>query len=506
MKSSAVRFAKVLFTAVLIGVVIWGISSILVPLPNGYAAVKGPLVSPQHTKTLQQMNQELTAIAEAVTPAVVSITGTKVVSAQEGHSPFFDDPFFRRFFGREFEIPRQWQERFLGSGAVMSEDGYILTNNHVVDRAKDKQVTVVFADRHELTGKIIGVDPDTDVAVVKVNAKGLAALPWGNSSALQVGEIVLAVGSPFGYSQTLTKGMVSFIGRTGVIGDRRAYENFIQTDAAINPGNSGGPLVNIRGEVVGLNTAIASASGGFQGIGFAIPSNLARTVLESLVKHGKVLRPWLGVSIRDLDEGLAEAFDMKDLKGALVNEVSEDSPAAKAGIQRGDVIVRFGGEEVLDSGHLKFLVGQSVPDEIVKLELIRDGKEKVLSVKLELQPKDFEARFGGLRREEQSAGEFENVLNGIAVQDLSEVAAKRYNIPSGVQGVLIADVKTDSIAAKKGLREGDVIEEVKRQPVKSVSDYETIASAIKRDETVLLSINREGTSLFVALTPEEDSE
>ena len=502
---------NVLLTAGLIAGLVWGISSFVGLTHNGYAAAKGPIVTADQTKILQQLNQEQTAIAKAVTPAVVSITGTKEMRARGGdQSPMFDDPFFRQFFGREFNMPRHWQERFLGSGAIVSEDGYIVTNNHVVDKAKDKKVTVIFADRRELEGKIVGVDPKSDVAVVKVDAKGLPALPWGDSNNLQVGEYVFAVGSPFGYSQTLTKGMVSFIGRTGIIDGGKGYENFIQTDAAINPGNSGGPLVNIRGEIVGINAAIASASGGFNGIGFAIPSKLARGVLESLVKYGKVMRPWLGVSLQDLTEGLAESFGNQGLKGALVGQVVKGSPAEKVGIQRGDVIVKFGADDVLDSGHLKYLVGQSPVDSKVKIEVVRNGKKKEFEVKLEVQPKDFETRFGGHRGEgedeegESGQAEYSNALNGITVQDLTKTLAERLDIPADVQGVLVSDVDPDSVAGQKGLRKGDVIEEVKREPVKSVADFNKIASKIKKNETVLLSINRQGMSMFLALTPSSD--
>lgn len=503
---------NVLLTAGLIAGLVWGISSIVAPIRDGFAAAKGPLVTPDQTKLLQQLNQEQTAIGKAVTPAVVSITGTKEIRARGGdQSPMLDDPFFRQFFGREFNMPHRLQEHFLGSGAIVSEDGYIVTNNHVVDKAKDKKVTVIFADRRELEGTIVGVDPKSDVAVVKVDAKNLPALPWGDSSNLQVGECVFAIGSPFGYSQTLTKGMVSFIGRTGIIDDGKGYENFIQTDAAINLGNSGGPLVNIHGEIVGINSAIASASGGFNGIGFAVPSSLARSVVESLVKYGKVMRPWLGVSIGNLDEGLARSFGTEGVKGALVNEVSKGSPAEKAGILRGDVLTKFGTNAVLDSGHLKYLVGQSPVDSKVKIEVVRDGKKKEFEVTLVVQPKDFEARFGGHRgggeEEESESGQadYSNALNGITVQDLTKTLAERLDIPVDAQGVLVSDVDPDSVAGQKGLRKGDVIEEVKREPVKSAADFNKIASNIKKNETVLLSINRQGMSLFLALTPASDS-
>jgi serine protease Do len=503
------RIVSVLLTACVLAAIVWAIAAVVVPTPTGYAAAKGPLLSQDRTRLLQQLNEEQTALAKAVTPAVVMITGTKEVRSSRREQPFSEDPFFREFW-REFRMPRQWQERFLGSGAVVSEDGYVVTNHHVVDRARNKKVTVMFGDRRELEGRIIGSDPKTDVAVIKLDAKGLHALPWGDSNQIQVGENVFAAGSPFGYQQTLTMGMVSYLGRTGIIDGGEGYENFIQTDAAINPGNSGGPLVNIRGEIVGINTAIASASGGFAGVGFAVPSNLARSVVESLIKYGKVMRPWLGVSIGNLDEGLAKSFRMEGLKGALVNEVSKGSPAEKAGIQRGDVIIRFGNDDVSDSGHLKYLVGQSPTDGTIKVVLIRDGKRKEMQVTLEPQPKDFEQRFRGPRRgggeeSEPSAEEFGNVLDGITVQELTKSLIEQFELPREVEGVLVAEVDSDSAAGGKGLRKGDVIEEVKRQPVKSVADFNRIAGDIKAEETVLLTINRQGMSLFIALTPAKDS-
>jgi len=513
MKNGSNRTAALLLTVLLVSGLVWGIFNIVLTTETATAAPKGPLLGENQTKLLQQINQEQTALAKAVTPAVVMITGTKEVRRSRGEHPYFDEPFFREFFGREFQWPRQWQERFLGSGAVVSEDGYILTNHHVVDKAKGKKVAVIFADRRELEGRIVGSDSKTEVAVIKVDAKGLPALPWGNSNELQVGEVVFAVGSPFGYSQTLTKGMVSYLGRTGIIDGGKGYENFIQTDAAINPGNSGGPLVNIRGEIVGVNTAIASASGGFNGVGFAVPSNLARNVVDSLIKHGKVMRPWLGVSLQDLNEGLAKSFGQEGVKGALISDLVKDSPADKAGLQRGDVVVRFGNEEVHDSGHLKYLVGQSPADGSVKVSVLRDGKKKDFVVKLEPQPKDFESRFGGRQAEsEEEEGESEtdsardNVLNGISVQNLNKALVDRYDVPSDVEGVLVTDVVPDSVAGEKGLRRGDVIEEVKRQPVKSVADFERIGSKIGEDETVLLAVNRRGMSLFIALTPAQGEE
>ena len=279
-------------------------------------------------------------IAKRAKASVVNVSSVKK-SKQEGQSfqnPFFDDPFFRRFFGEEFErrmpAPREFQQQGLGSGVIVTQDGYIITNNHVVEGADELNVS--FPDKRTFKAKVIGTDPKTDVAVIKIDASNLPALPWGDASQLEVGEMVLAVGNPFGLSQTVTMGIISAIGRANVgIVD---YEDFIQTDAAINPGNSGGALVNLKGELIGINTAIFSRSGGYMGIGFAIPSTMAKSVMQSLIKHGKVIRGWLGVSIQDVTPDLAKEFGATENTGALVGDVMEDSPASKANLERGDII------------------------------------------------------------------------------------------------------------------------------------------------------------------------
>jgi len=270
-------------------------------------------------------------------PTVVNISTTRVVKSPGGEplTPFFNDPFFKDFFGdeffRQFRIPKERREQSLGSGVIVTQDGYIVTNNHVIEKATE--IKVVLSDKKEFKGKVIGVDPKTDIAVIKIDSKELPTIPWGDSDKLQVGEYVLAVGNPFGLTNTVTMGIISAVGRANV--GVAEYEDFIQTDAAINPGNSGGALVNIKGELIGINTAIFSRSGGYQGIGFAVPANMVKTVMESLVKEGKVIRGWLGVSIQDITPDLAKQFGIKDLKGALVGDVVEGSPAHKAGIKRG---------------------------------------------------------------------------------------------------------------------------------------------------------------------------
>src|SRR3990170_1758434 len=287
-------------------------------------------------------------VSKAVKPAVVNISTTRLIKGEEGGAqtnPFFEDPFFRRFFGdefyRQFEAPRQRKEESLGSGVII-DCGYIVTNNHVI--AKADEIKVVLSDKREFKGKLVGTDPKSDLAVIKIAASNLPTIPWGDSTRLEVGEYVLAVGNPFGLNQTITMGIVSAVGRANVgIAD---YEDFIQTDAAINPGNSGGALINVHGELIGVNTAIFSRSGGYMGIGFAVPANMARTVMQSLIKGGKVIRGWLGVSIQQVTPELAKQFGLKEARGALVSEVIAESPAVAAGLKDGDVITAFDGKPV----------------------------------------------------------------------------------------------------------------------------------------------------------------
>src|SRR5438477_1172751 len=304
-------------------------------------------------------------------------------------TPFFDDPFFRRFFGSPFDDnggrrqPRTFKERSLGSGVIVTKDGYILTNNHVEDGADEIKVARD-KDKKQFTAKVIGRDPRTDIAVLKIDAKDLPFITFADSDKIEVGDVVLALGNPFGIGQTVTMGIVSATGRGGMgIED---YEDFIQTDAAINPGNSGGALVDAEGRLVGLNTAILSRSGGSQGVGFAIPANLARSVMDQLIKSGKVERGFLGVGIQDLTPELARQFNVKDTQGALVSSVTPDSPADKAGLKSGDVIVEFNGRAVPDSRHLKLQVAETAPGSSTPVRVMRDGVNKMLSLTVKAMP------------------------------------------------------------------------------------------------------------------------
>lgn len=449
-----------------------------------------PVISKESTDFLTKLNSAMSEVAAAVRPTVVNISTTKKVTMRTLRSPFSDD-FFKRFFGDEFfhqfDQPREFKETSLGSGVIVDKSGYIMTNHHVVRDADEIKITL--SDKKEFIGKVIGSDPKSDLALVRIEADGLPAVKWGDSDKLKVGETIIAVGSPYGLTQTLTSGIVSAKGRANVgIAD---YEDFIQTDAAINPGNSGGALVNIRGELVGINTAIFSTSGGYQGIGFAIPSNMAKSVLESLIKHKKVVRGWLGVYIQPVTKEIAKQFNLKDEKGALVSDVFENSPAEKAGIQRGDMIVEYDGTAVEDPTVLRNMVAVTPPGKVVDVRLVRDGK--VISVKVTMVEQPEAA-------ERVSMGAYENVLKGVNVQAITPELRKSLNIPPRVAGVLVTEVDGGSPAGGT-LQSGDVIMEVQRTKIGDVADYEKIVSKIAPTSEVLLRLFRNGRIFYLVLSP-----
>ena len=441
-------------------------------------------------------NETFIGIAKSARASVVNISSSRKVKpdTQQFGNPF-DDPFFRRFFGDEFEKrfkaprERERQEQGLGSGVIVSTDGYIVTNNHVVEQADE--IKVLLGDKRSFKGKVVGTDPKTDLAVIKIDATDLPTLKWADSGQLQVGELVLAVGNPFGLNQTVTMGIISAVGRAnmGIVD----YEDFIQTDAAINPGNSGGALVNLKGELIGINTAIFSRSGGYMGIGFAIPSNMVRNVMNSLVKHGKVVRGWLGVSIQELTPDLAKEFGVTDAQGALVADVLEDSPAAKAKLQRGDVIVTFNGVPVKDPSHLRSMVAETQPDTTSTLTVLRDKDKKEFKVAITELPKDLaKASQGG---PESSKGE--HALAGITVEENKDRSGK------GRQrgGVVVTDLEPDSAAERAGVRPGDVIMEINRKSVRTVADFDKLTGQLNAKAPVLLLLNRGSATIFLSIAP-----
>ena len=434
-------------------------------------------------------------VVKKVTPAVVKITTSAKMQNTAFSAPPGAEDMLRRFFGddfdarprRNFRMPRQ---QGLGSGVVVTKDGYILTNNHVVDGAEE--VKVALQDGREFTAKVVGRDPKSDVAVIKIDAKDLPAIPMADSDQVEVGDLVLAVGNPFGIGQTVTTGIVSATGRAGAIG--LDYEDFIQTDAAINPGNSGGALVDAEGRLIGINTAILSRTGGNQGIGFAIPANLARDVMESLVKDGRVTRGYLGVMIQDVTPALADQFKLKNASGALVGDVTAKSPAAKAGIENGDIIVEFNGKKVNDSRHLKLEVARVKPGETVPLKVIRDGSNKSIKVTVDEIPGS-EAL---AKNDSKLPAEDSGTLNGVSVSDLDNRARQEFNIPANVRGAIVTEVDPDSPAAEAGLRSGDIIVEINRQPVKNADEAVRLTEKTDSKKT-LLRVWRDGGSRFVVV-------
>jgi serine protease Do len=434
---------------------------------------------------------------EHVTPAVVTIR----VEGRAKMIPTSGDdqqlpPGFEDFFGPQFRGPRQQQprgrERGLGSGVIVSQDGYILTNNHVVDSADEIQVEM--ADKRTFSAKLVGTDPATDLAVLKIDAKALPTLAIGDSDAVRVGDVVLAVGNPMGIGQTVTMGIVSAKGRTTGVGDG-SYEDFLQTDAPINRGNSGGALVSVDGKLVGINSQILSPSGGNIGVGFAIPSNMAQSVMDQLVAGGKVHRSRLGVTAQGITADLAASLGLKDLKGALVSKVESGSAASRAGIRQGDVILSVNGHSVSDSNELRNRIASVKPGTSVDIGLVRDGRNETVKATLEELPAAARAGRGRGGEDRSEHGKF-----GMTVQPLTPDLAERLELPRGAKGVAIADVDPDGAAAAAGLQQGDVIEKVNGQ---AVATAEQLRSALESTSAkpALLLVSRGGNDIFVTLKP-----
>jgi serine protease Do len=452
---------------------------------------------------LRQMGKAFTSIAEKTSPAVVGIKADKVYTQQYSNmpywffeDPFFDDDFFERFFGRPRQRQQQPRERKVvqpvqGSGFIISDDGYILTNNHLVGDAEN--VRVQLNDDREFKAKVIGTDPESDVALVKIEDGDLPHLELADSDALEVGEWVVAIGNPFGLSHTVTAGIVSAKGRSGV--GITTYEDFIQTDAAINPGNSGGPLLNLNGKVVGINTAIISRSGGNMGIGLAIPINLAKSVYKQLIAEGKVVRGYLGISLQDLTPELAENFDLKESKGTIVTNVVEDSPADKAGVNFEDIIIEFEGKPVEDSKDLMNRVAVLQPGTKVNLVVLREGKKKTITIELGERPK----------LDEITADQTPATIHdlGLDVKDLTDELADRLGYED-IEGVVVVEVRRGSEAYRKGIEPGMVIMKVGRVDVKNTKEFYNEIKKVKKGETVVFLVTDGQHRRFVTLdVPEE---
>jgi len=419
-------------------------------------------------------------VIKRVTPSVVTIQSTRTIQMRQFQHPFLDDPRFRQFFGEpdsSGQNSRKLRQDSLGSGVIVTEDGYILTNNHVVDGADEDGIKVALADgMTKYDAKVVGKDPRTDLAVLKVDAPGkLPALTLADSDKLEVGDVVLAVGNPFGIGQSVSSGIISALSRGfGILG-QQGYEDFIQTDASINQGNSGGALVDADGRLIGINQSIASPSGANAGVGFAVPINLARSVMEQLVTNGKIVRGFLGVNLQMVTAELAESFKLPNTAGALIGGVQPGTPAAKAGMKAGDVIVEFNGKPVTDFSHLRLMVAQTPPKTSVSFKALRDGRGKTFTVTLAELPDDL-AALGQDNLNGEEEGSSAAALEGVELADLNNRTRRQFDIPPRIQGALVTQVDQDSVAAEAGLRPGSVIMEIDQEPV---SDLEAAVDLIR---------------------------
>lgn len=459
---------------------------------------------------LRRMGNAFASVAQKASPGVVGIVARRSVSraaAPTQESPWGDqvDPFSEEFFDYFFrrsprdQTPRRdYSQRAQGSGFIISKEGHILTNNHLVGEADEVQVELV--DGRTVKAKLVGTDPESDVAVIQVETNDLTPVPFGDSDKLQVGEWVLAIGNPMGLSHTVTAGIVSATGRSGL--NIATYENFIQTDAAINMGNSGGPLVNLNGQAVGINTAILGPGGGNIGIGFAIPINMARQIADQLIKTGSVERGYLGVVPQDLTEEIAAALDLEEGKGVILSQVTEGSAAAKAGLQAGDIVLEFRGTAVESAVQFRNLVASGRANEKIEMMILRDGKRTTISATLDARP-SAEQLQGRQQQEEPSQEEGPQQL-GLTVRDLTSELAQRFGYEDE-DGVIVTRVAPGSEAAEKGLRAGYIIKEVNRQPVNSVEQYrKAVSDAVSKKRNILLLISNGQVSQYVVLNPSQE--
>lgn len=465
------------------------------------AGAQTPQESLQYARGLSEAFEEA---ARIITPSVVNVSAiehVKPVKRQPrgqrvppGRDPygFPSDDFFDRFFGGEGPGEDGMPQAGMGTGVIVDSNGFILTNNHVIGHADELNVRL--QDGRNLKAQVVGRDERTDLAVIKVKASGLTAARIGDSTGLKIGQWVVAAGNPFGLDNTITAGIVSAKGRSIMGGNQ--YEDFIQTDAAINPGNSGGPLVNLSGEVVGINTAIYSRSGGYMGIGFAIPIDMAKGVMKSLINHGKVVRGWLGVGIQNLTEGMAKSFGYSSTEGALVGDVQPDSPADKAGLKQGDIITQVGVERTLNSSDLRKLVAELPPGKDVDITIFRDGASKTLSLRIGEQP--------GAEREEDETQEIESPSDnlGLNLQSLTPETAKRLGTKEA-RGVLVLNVAPDGLAATAGLQRRDIILSVNGKKVSTVAEFNAAVDKASLSKGIRMVVETQGMQRFVFLKTDE---
>ncbi|HKM86587.1 MAG TPA: Do family serine endopeptidase [Terriglobales bacterium] len=468
------------------------------------AAVPAPAAAPlddNNVGALLTLDRAMETLAARVTPAVVNVTVVSKGNPQQ--SGLEGMPDMQQFFGpgspfgRQFQMPSQPQNRMehgLGSGVIISPDGYIVTNNHVIDGAVDIRVTM--SNREVLPAKLVGADPLTDLAVIKVNGTNLPSVPWGNSASLHPGQTVLAFGNPYGFRFTVTRGIISALNRPNPdASDRHKPGEFIQTDAAINPGNSGGALVDARGELIGINTFLISNSGSFAGMGFAIPSQIVQPTVETLIRDGKVTHAFIGIQISDVTPDNAKFFQMNKAVGAVVSQVEPDAPGAKAGLRTGDVITELDGKPVTDAGQLQMMVGQKRPGETIRLEVVRDSKPTTIPVTLEV--------LGGAKGAETAGGEHGKGRWGLSLGDLTADARSELQAEGSLHGAIVEDVQPGSPADNAGLQRGDVIMEVNRHTVKSASEVAQALSGVPNGQDALVLVWSNGGSTFRVLHPSQ---
>jgi len=461
----------------------------------------GPALAQTRTEAAKELSKAFSGAAKTAMPAVVSIKVEKSVQMNQmtgSDNPFglndpfgqFDDDFLRRFFGGRIpqrQGPQKYVERGQGSGFIISEDGYILTNNHVVGDV-DK-MTVELQDGRKFTNaKLIGTDPDSEVALIKIEGSGFPVLPMGDSAKMEIGDWVIAIGNPFGLNETVTVGVISAVGRSNV--HIAAYEDFIQTDAAINPGNSGGPLINLDGQVVGINTAIVSQSGGYMGIGFAIPINMARSIEEQLKSGGKVSRGYLGVYGQDVTPDVAQLLDLKEQGGVVVAQVEKGSPSDKAGLKSHDVILEMNGKKIQTYDTFRNEIATMKPGSTVQLTGLREGKPLDLSVTLGERP--------GTVAQAQKSSEEPAQSVGLQVQNLTKELADQLGYPLG-EGVVVTAVQPGSPAAEEEIQRGDLILSVNRRTVNNVSEFRDAVRQARKAGKVLFLIKRGDASQFVVI-------
>lgn len=426
-----------------------------------------------------QSGNSYSPVIKKVAPSVVNIYSTRIVR-QRAYNPFMNDPFFRQFFGGEDVEPSR--ENSLGSGIIVSPDGYILTANHVVDGADEIKVGVK-NDSTIYSAKVVGMDPPTDVAILKIDAKNLPAVTLGDSDQLEVGDVVLAVGNPFGIGQTVTRGIISALGRSITDPSERQYQDFIQTDAAINQGNSGGALVDAEGRLIGINDAMISPSGASAGIGLAVPINMARSVMDGFLSGGRVARGYLGVGSQDIDAGLAKDLGAPNTEGALVTEVSPGSPAAKAGLLSGDIIVEINSREISGEDSLRVVVSELRPSSKANIKVFRNGQPKTFVATLGERTDD--ARVSAKPDDNNTAPPKADALDGVTVQDLDPQLRLHLRTPDNVAGALVTDVDRASNSYEAGLRRGDVITEINRQSVTNAEDAVHLCKAARTEEILV---------------------